>query len=59
MKTYNKEILRHDKNSKDEIYICSLCELDTDLSLNEEDQYNIKKDHFKSKSHIDIFNEKN
>ena len=46
MKTYNREILRHDENSKYNIYICSLCELDTDLSLNEEDQYNVKKRSF-------------
>ena len=58
MKTYNRKVLRHDKNSKIEIYIWSLCELNADLSLNEEDQYYVKKDHFKLRSHIDNFNEK-
>ena len=38
MKTYNKEILRHDKNSKEEMYICSLYRLKGDMSLNYEEQ---------------------
>ena len=58
MKTYNNEILRHNKNSKEEIYICSLCELDSDLSLEDEDQYNVRKGHFKLKFHVDNFNKK-
>ena len=58
MKIYNKEILRHDKNSKEEKYICSLCDLEWDLSLEDEDEYNVKKDHFKLKSHINEFNKK-
>ena len=43
MKTYNKEILRHDKNSKEEMYICSLCRLEGDMSLDYEEQKNVKK----------------
>ena len=43
MKTYNKEILRHDKNSKEEMYICSLCRLEGDMSLDYEEQQNVKK----------------
>ena len=33
MKTYNKEVLIYDKNSKEARYICSVCELEGDLSL--------------------------
>ena len=58
IKTYNKEILRHNKNSKEERYICSLCELEADLSLDDEEQYNVNKSHFELKSHMDKFNEK-
>ena len=58
MKTYNKEILRHNRNPKEPVYICSLCNLEGDLSLQPEEQYNVMKGHFKLKSHIDNFNEK-
>ena len=58
MKTYNKEILRHDKNSKEEMYICSLCRLEGDMSLDFEEQQNVKKEHFQLKSHIENFKEK-
>ena len=58
MKTYNKEVLRHDKELKEEMYICSLCNLDGDMSLDKEEQQNVKKGHFKLKLHIDNFNEK-
>ena len=58
MKTYNKEISRYDKNSKEEMYICSLCRLHGDMSLDDEEQQNVKKGHFKLNSHIDNFSEK-
>ena len=58
MKTYNKEILRHDKNSKEEMYICSLCRLEGDMSIDYEEQQNVKKEHLKLKSHTDNFKEK-
>ena len=58
MKTYNKEILSHNRNPKEPLHICSLCNLERDLSLNSEDHYNVMKGHFKLKSHIDNFNEK-
>ena len=58
MKTYNKEILRHNRNPKEAVYICSLCNLENDLSLRSEEYYNVMKGHFKLKSHIDNFNEK-
>ena len=56
MKTYNKEVLRYDKNSNEEKYICSLCNLEQDLSLISLDQLDVKKGHFKLKLHIDNFN---
>ena len=43
MKTCNKEILRLDKNSKEEMYICSLCRLERDISLDYEEQQNVKR----------------
>ena len=46
MKTYNKEVLRHDKKLKEEMYVCSLCNLDGDMSLDNEDQQNVKKRSF-------------
>ena len=58
MKTYNKEILRHNRNPKEPEYICSLCRFETDLSLDSEEQNNVMKDHFKLESHINNFNEK-
>ena len=57
MKNYNKKILRHDKNSKEEMCICSLCRLEEDMSLDHGEQQNVKR-HFKLKSHIDNFKEK-
>ena len=56
MKTYNKEVLRYDKNSNEEKYICWLCDLEQDLSLIILDQLDVKKDNFKLKLHIDNFN---
>ena len=58
MKIYNKEILRYNRNSKEPVYKCSLCDLEEDLSLDIEEHYNVMKDYFKLKSHIDNFNEK-
>ena len=58
MKTYNKEILRHNRNPKEPVYIQSLFKLEKDLSLQPEEHYNVMKGHFKSKSHLDNFNEK-
>ena len=57
MKTYNKEVLRYDKNSNEEKYTCSLCKLEDDYSIHWTEQLNVKKDHFKLKLHIDTFNE--
>ena len=56
MKIYNKEVLRYDKNSNEEKYFCSSCDLEQDLSLNILDQLDVKKAHFKLKLHIDNFN---
>ena len=56
MKTYNKEVLRYDKNSNEEKYTCSLCKLEDDYSIHWTEQLNVKKDHFKLKLHIDNFN---
>ena len=58
MKTYNKEVLRYDKNSKEARYIYSVCELEDDLSLHCSEQQHVMKSHFKSKLHIDNFNKK-
>ena len=58
MKTYNKEVLRYDKNSNEKIYICSLCKLEHDLSMELYKQQFVMKDHFELKSHIDNFNKK-
>ena len=58
MKTYNKEILRHNRNPKEPEYICSLCRFETDLSLDSEEQNIVMKGHFKLESHINNFNEK-
>ena len=58
MKTYNKEVLRHNKNKGEELHICSLYSLYGDMSLDDEEQQNVKKGHFKLKSHIDNFKEK-
>ena len=33
MKTYNKEVLRYNKNSKEDKYTCSVCKLEDDLLL--------------------------
>ena len=43
MKTYNKEVLRHDRNSNEARYICSICKLEDDLSLNWIEQQYVKK----------------
>ena len=56
MKTYNKEVLRYDKNSNEARYICSVCKLENDLSLHYSEQQHVKKGHFKLKLHIDNFN---
>ena len=56
MKTYNKEVLRYDINSREAIYICSVCELEGDLSLDCLEQEWVMKKHFKLKLHIDNFN---
>ena len=56
MKTYNKEILRYDKNSKEARYTCSVCKLEDDLSLHWSEQQHVKRSHFKLKLHIDNFN---
>ena len=58
MKIYNKEVLRHNRNSKEPVYMCSLCDLERDLSVDIEEHYDVMKGYFKSKSHIDNFNEK-
>ena len=58
MKTYNKEILRYDKNSNEARYICSVCKLEVDLSLHWSEQQYVKRGHFKLKLHIDNFNKK-
>ena len=46
MKTYNKEVLRYDKNSNEARYICSVCKLENDLSLHCSEQQYVKRDHF-------------
>ena len=56
MKMYNKKALRYDKNSNEEKYICSLCDLEWYSSLITLDQSDVKKGHFKLKLHIDDFN---
>ena len=56
MRTYNKEVLRYDKNSNEEKYTCSLCDLENDYSIHWTDQLDVKKGHFKLKLHIDSFN---
>ena len=33
MKTYNKEVLRYDKNSNEARYTCSVCNLENHLSM--------------------------
>ena len=33
MKTYNKEVMRYDKNSNEARYTCSVCKLEDDFSL--------------------------
>ena len=58
MKTYNKEVLRYDKNSNESIYTCAICKLENDYSLNWEEQQHVMKDHFKLKLHKDNFNKK-
>ena len=58
MKTYNKEVLRYDKNSNEPIYTFAICKLENDYSLNWEEQQHVMKDHFKLKLHKDNFNEK-
>ena len=55
MKTYNKEVLRYDKNSNEARYICSICKLEDDLSLHWTEQQHVKRGHFKLKLHIDNF----
>ena len=56
MKTYNKEVLRYDKNSNEARYICSVCKLEDNLSLQWTEQLHVKRGHFKLKLHIDNFN---
>ena len=56
MKTYNKEVLRYDKNSNEEKYTFSLCKLEDDYSIHWTERLDVKKDHFKLKLHIDNFN---
>ena len=46
MKTYNKEVSRYDKNSNEARYICSVCELESDLSLHCSEQQHVKKESF-------------
>ena len=58
MKKYNKEVLRHNRNPKEPVYMCSLCDLEGYLSLNPEEHYNIMKGHFNLKSHTRNFYEK-
>ena len=58
MKTCNKEVLRYNKNSKEDKYTCSVCKLEDDLSLHWTEQQDVKRDHFKLKSHKDNFNKK-
>ena len=43
MKTYNKEVSRYDKNSNESRYICSVCELEDNLSLHWSEQQYVKK----------------
>ena len=40
------------------MYICSLCRLHGDMSLDDVEQQDAKKGHFELNSHIDNFNEK-
>ena len=56
MKTYNKEVLRYDKNSNEARYICSVCKLEDDLSLHWSERQYVKRGHFKLKLHIHNFN---
>ena len=56
MKTYNKEVLRYDKNSNEARYICSVCKLEDDLSLHWTEQQYVKRGHFKLRLHINNFN---
>ena len=56
METYNKEVLRYDKNSNEARYTCSVCKLEDDLSLHWSEQQYVMKGHFKLKLHIDNFN---
>ena len=56
MKTYNKEVLRYDKNSNEEKYNCSLCKSEDDYSIHWTERLDVKKDHFKLKLYIDNFN---
>ena len=58
MKTYNKEVLRYDKNSNEPIYTCAICKLENDYSLHWTEQQDVMKDHFKLKLHRDNFNKK-
>ena len=59
MKTYNNEVLRYDKNSKEEDkYTCAVCNLEGDLSLHWTEQQYVKHGHFKLKLHKDNFNKK-
>ena len=56
IKTYNKEVLRYDKNSNEARYMCSVCKLEDDLLLHWSEQQYVKKYHFKLKLHIDNSN---
>ena len=58
MKTYNKEVLRYNKNSNEPIYICSVCKLEYDYGTHIDKQQFVMKDHFKLKHHRDNFNKK-
>ena len=56
MKTYNKEVCRYDKNSNEPYYVCSVCDLERDLSRH--DKQLVTKDHFKLKLHKDNIDKK-
>ena len=43
MKTYNKEVLRYDKNSNEEKYTCSLCKLEDDYSIHWTERLDVRK----------------
>ena len=43
MKTYNKEVLRYDRNSNETRYTCSVYKLEDDLSLDWSEQRHVKR----------------